>query len=581
MKNKQNQKQNIHLWQFLRGDKMLLLFLAISGIVFNVGLVFIPIFEGWLIQCFFDILSGVKVFKNMLVLVGFYSLVMIAVQISRYLKRKFVRKIANNMVVRMRDRLYLGILSNPNVGDEGVGELVTRASLDVEIVAEGTRKTLTEFFDTGVLLISFYVTMFIYDWKISLISLLFSPLACIIAELLKKVIYKQTTQYKLASERLSNVVFDRITNESLYRVYGRDEGLNKEYEKVVSDYEKKAIFASVWENTLQPIYNVIAMIGIIFIIYLGGRNVLGVGFSLWNIAVFTTYISCYTKVADKMSKVAKLFNSVQKAGVSWKRLKENLSEKEIVFDEYKSSEIINKPVYMSINECFFGYNENEGVIKGASFSAQSGQIVGVTGIVASGKSTLGKMFLGEKNYSGSITINGVELRDMTERERFLHISYLGHNTELFSDSIKENVLLGSDNDLSKLLEIVNLKEEVDQMENGVDTQVGSFGLRLSGGQKSRVALARTLCHAKNILILDDPFSAVDKPTEKLILENLKKYYGDRLIIIISHRLTSFPTFDKVLWIENGKVISSNHQSLMENNLEYKKLYEIQVGEQND
>ena len=115
------------------------------------------------------------------------------------------------------------------------------------------------------------------------------------------------------------------------------------------------------------------------------------------------------------------------------------------------------------------------------------------------------------------------------------------------------------------------------MENGVDTQVGSFGLRLSGGQKSRVALARTLCHAKNILILDDPFSAVDKPTEKLILENLKKYYGDRLIIIISHRLTSFPTFDKVLWIENGKVVNhTNTVRILDENRE-----EVEVTQEFD
>ncbi len=581
MKKKPNKQFNINIWYFLREDKKLLFLLSVTGIVFNVGLVFIPIFEGWLVQCFLDIVSGTKVFKNMVILVAFYLFVMLIVQINRYLKRKYVRNIANNMVVKMRDKLYLGILSNKNLHDEGVGELVTRASMDVEIVAEGTRKVLTEFFDTGILLISFYVTMFIYDPIISLISLLFAPIACVIAELLKKIIYKEVSSYKISGERLSNVIFDRVTNETLYRVYGRDRELNADYELVCKDYETKAIRASLWENTLQPIYNVIAMIGVIFIIYLGGRNVLGVGFRLWDIAMFTTFISCYAKVSDKMSKVARLFNGVQKAGVSWQRLKENLNIGEIVFDEYTKEEISVKPVYMSINNAFFSYNGRENVIENASFTMESGQIIGITGVVASGKSSLGKMFLCEKEYNGSITLNGVELKDMSEKERFSYISYLGHDSELFSDSIKENILLGNNDELSKYLDIVELSEEVELMENKEDTLVGSFGLRLSGGQKDRVALARTLAHSKSVLILDDPFSAVDKATENIILNRLRKDYGDRLIIIISHRLTSFPKFDKVLWIENRKVVSSRHEELMESSDVYKKLYNLQVGEEND
>ena len=566
---------NIKLWYFLKPDKGLLFLLALTGTIFNIGLVLIPVFEGWLVQCLFDIFGKNKVFLDMLRLVLYYLLAMIVVQITRYLKRMYVRKIANNMVVRMRDSLYVGILKK-SLSRSDVGQLVTRASMDVEIVAEGTRKTLTEIFDTGVLLISFAITMFIYDWIIALIALFFTPIACFIAEILKKVVYKHVSLYKLSQETLSNATYDRITNASLYRVYGSDKIKNAEYQKNVKDYEKKSVLSNVWENTLQPIYNVIAMIGVIFIIYLGGRNFLGIGFRAWDIAIFTTFISCYTKVADKSSKVARLFNSVQKSQVSWKRLKNLLILGDGEFLQ-KELEFNKKPVYLTVNGVNCSYQYGKTILDDVSFTASSGQIIGVTGAVASGKSTLGKLLLGELEYNGSITLFDKELKDLTDVEKATYISYLGHNPELFSDTILENVAMGKDVDLAHYLEIVKISQEVSEMTGGVNTKIGSDGNRLSGGQKARVALARTLCHAKNIIILDDPFSAVDKNTEAQILSDIKKEFSDRLIILISHRITAFSSLDKVLWIDEGKVRVGSHDELYQSVEDYRALYDIQRG----
>lgn len=568
-------QQNIKLWCFLKPDKGLLFLLALTGTIFNIGLVLIPVFEGWLVQCLFDIFGKNKVFLDMLRLVLYYLLAMIVVQITRYLKRMYVRKIANNMVVRMRDSLYVGILKK-SLSRSDVGQLVTRASMDVEIVAEGTRKTLTEIFDTGVLLISFAITMFIYDWIIALIALFFTPIACFIAEILKKVVYKHVSEYKLSQEALSNATYDRITNASLYRVYGSDRIKNAEYQKNVKDYEKKSVLSNVWENTLQPIYNVIAMIGVIFIIYLGGRNFLGIGFRAWDIAIFTTFISCYTKVADKSSKVARLFNSVQKSQVSWKRLKNLLILGDGEFLQ-KELEFNKKPVYLTVNGVNCSYQYGKTILDDVSFTASSGQIIGVTGAVASGKSTLGKLLLGELEYNGSITLFDKELKDLTDVEKATYISYLGHNPELFSDTILENVAMGKDVDLAHYLEIVKISQEVSEMTGGVNTKIGSDGNRLSGGQKARVALARTLCHAKNIIILDDPFSAVDKNTEAQILSDIKKEFSDRLIILISHRITAFSSLDKVLWIDEGKVTVGSHDELYQSVEDYRALYDIQRG----
>lgn len=160
--------------------------------------------------------------------------------------------------------------------------------------------------------------------------------------------------------------------------------------------------------------------------------------------------------------------------------------------------------------------------------------------------------------------------------------YLGHNPELFDDSIKNNILLGEDKrDAKPYLKAVCLEKEVEAMEQGEDTIVGNSGVRLSGGQAQRLALARTLCHARPLLILDDPFSALDRDTERLVFENLKRLAADRIVFLLSHRLYLFPELDQVIWMENGHGHTSTHEELMKTEPEYAKLYLEQEGKEDE
>ena len=156
------------------------------------------------------------------------------------------------------------------------------------------------------------------------------------------------------------------------------------------------------------------------------------------------------------------------------------------------------------------------------------------------------------------------------------VGYLGHEPDLLSDTIKNNVLLGDKEDLWKYLKAVCLEEEVRHMPQGENTVTGETGLRLSGGQQKRLALARTLAHPRPILILDDPFSALDKTTELEVFKNLRKIVPDSIIFLISHRLYLFPETDGVIWMDNGKALFSSHQKLLEENKAYRELYQLQA-----
>ena len=156
------------------------------------------------------------------------------------------------------------------------------------------------------------------------------------------------------------------------------------------------------------------------------------------------------------------------------------------------------------------------------------------------------------------------------------VGYLGHDPELFNDSIRNNVLLGIDADPEKYLKAVCFDGEVADMEDGMNTVVGNGGVRLSGGQAQRLALARTLCHKRPILVLDDPFSALDRKTEEEVFAHLRKLASDSIVILLSHRLYLFPEMDQVLWMEDGKVTAGTHAQILAKFPEYARLYEAQA-----
>lgn len=363
----------------------------------------------------------------------------------------------------------------------------------------------------------------------------------------------------------------------LYRATGMEEKNRAKYNEELEDLQNKAIKANILENSMQPVYNVIAMLGIIMVIYLGGTKVIN---GTWTIGVFSTYIAMFTAMAVKASKAAKLFNSVQKSQVSWKRIKPYLAEYKT---KDNSSNTYNGDTTLSVKSLSFSYEEGkENILEDISFEANKGEIIGITGSIASGKSTLGLSLLGLYPYLGSIEIDGKELKDYSEYERSQIISYLSHRPQLLSDTIYNNITLGSMKDITSVLEDVCFDTDLGAMPNGQDTLVGNSGIKLSGGQQARIALARALLNKNKIIILDDPFSAVDMKTEEKVIENLRNNYRDSLIILISHRLAIFNRINKIILLKSDKTADcGTHEELMKKSELYATIYNLQCTEGGD
>ena len=559
---------------YFRLEWLPLTLITLSGLAYNVGLLAGPWFEGRLAQCLADILSGRETAAAMTALAAGYILVTLLVQAARFIKRFYVRRFANNINRRMKGVLYANLVrqSRGALEKQGAGELMTKAISDVDDCAEGIRKFTTEVFDTGVALAGYIVMLFAYDWHLALLCMIFPPISYICAEKMKKPVQRAGAAYKKAAAALSAATLDRAKNAVTYRIYGCEDAQEARYEAALDSYEQAAVRANVWQAALPPLYLAASNLSVLFILWFGAKNVLGTGWRAWDIAAFTTFLSCFMKTAVKSSKAAKLFNAVQRAEVSWKRIKPMMKTP-------RALEPLAVPAAqrVEISGLSFCYDGGAPIFEGVSFSAQPGDIIGVTGPVACGKSTLGRVFLCERPYGGSVRIGGRELAELSPREAASTVGYLGHDPELWNDTVEENVLCGEAGDAMRFLALTALDGEVRAMEQGLQTVVGSGGVRLSGGQAQRLALARTLAHPRPVLVLDDPFSALDRQTEDKVFANLRAYAKDKVVILISHRLYHFPEMKQIVFMENGKATVGTHETLCASVSAYRALYESQTG----
>lgn len=560
----------INYW---KKEKFVVACIILFGLTFNSSIILGPIYQGKLI----DSIAYGKDMSSVIMLSVTYIALIGTIQLLRYFKRFYIRRFANSTSSTMRLMIYNNIMhkSASELKKENTGNLMTRAISDVDLCVEGMRKFTTEVFDTGVLMASYLISMLVYDVKITVVAIIFIPIAMVLAEKLKIIIYKYTKDYRKKSSEVADITYDVIENSMLYRVTGMEAKNRARYKDELEDLQNKAIKANILENSMQPIYHVIAMLGIVIVIYMGGTKVIDGG---WTVGVFSTYVAMFTAMAVKASKAAKLFNSVQKSQVSWKRIKPYLEEYKIKDD---SSNINKKATRISVVNLSFSYEEGkENIIEGISFEGKRGEIIGITGSIATGKSTLGLSLIGFYPYIGSIKIDGKELRDYSEYERSQMISYLGHNAQLLSDTIHNNITLGSKKPINSVLKDVCFDTDLMAMPNGQDTLVGNSGIKLSGGQQARIALARALLNKNKIIILDDPFSAVDMKTEEKIIENLKNNYKDSLIILISHRLAIFNRINKIILLKSDKIADcGTHDELMKKSELYATIFNLQCTEE--
>ncbi len=554
----------------------LCLAIAFTGLLYNAGMLVSPYFEGRLV----DAIEGGSSYSDVVILLGIFILSMALVLTARALKRYTVRRFANNTSTSMRRILENNLLRRP-LGDHDVGTALSKLIGDVDLVVEGMRKLTTELFDTVLMFIFYIAYLLLFDWAMTLYALIPVFLAVLLSFLMRHAIYKANAEARKCAGKLSQFTYDAFDNAMTYRLYGRDEDHEKEYDALLKEYEKKNVRAAILTDTMVPLANLVALLGLIPIFLIAPSKIVlssplsasipNVLLPNWTLGALTSYLTTFVLMASKASKTAKLFGSIEKGLASWKRIKpliqpyEPYPEAVVVAQD---SELILKDFSLSL--------DGKKLIGPLNLRAKKGEIIGLTGQVASGKSAFLKALMGVLPYEGSAILFGKELRDYTPEERAGTILLMPHQNELFTSTIEENIAYEGKESVLPYLEDVSFTEDLKAMPLLEKTMVGNEGLKLSGGQQERLALARSLYHAKSLLLLDDPFASVDPKTEGAILSSLRERTKDSLVILVSHRLGAFKDLDQVVVFRPEKSPEvGSEKELLKSSVTYQSLYALQ------
>ncbi|HBN85824.1 MAG TPA: hypothetical protein DDZ89_18505 [Clostridiales bacterium] len=543
---------------------------SLSGILYNTVIVLGPIFLGKLI----DAAAG-----NTAELVWMSALYYVGItaffQLARFIKRWFMRDQFNRVACDLRQTLTERVLgrSIPDLSHETAGDLMSRTVGDITLVVDTVMSTLNEGWDTWLLMLSYFVVLMFMDWKVTLIASIMIPITVILAQSMRHLLYRYSLAVRQTASRANTGLQRYLDGVYVLRLFGREKSEAKKINNAFKDQASYSIKEIVLQQAALPVYALIAGLGIVAAIGLLGQRV---ATSDLSIGSFNAYIIMFVAFSGRTKVAARVFNRWHGARAAWVRVKEKMTYQAI--SENQSTVSHTTCTNLSVSNLTFGYKETP-IIHNISFEAVKGQIIGITGPVGCGKTSLAKALTGLYPYEGHIHLDRRELRELSPESRRRLIAYTGHEQFLFSMSIKDNLLLGETEDTVKLqnaLDTAALSGDLSRFDNGLKTTVGEKGVRVSGGQRQRIALARAIYANSDILLLDDPFSAVDIATEQEIISHLRKTWHDKIILLFTHRLTAFPYVDRVLVMENGRFTEQgNHMELMEMHGLYQKIYAAQ------
>ncbi len=524
---------------------------TISGLIYNVLMVFVPILQGKLIDYYVTSNDS----KYILYFAISFLVFVIFIQFNRYLKRFFVRDFANRMSLTMREVSFKNLLYQDISLNESLskGDIMNRNLSDIKDTAEGVRKALTEAFDTLILFLGYTIYLLIMDYKTTLISYVFIILAIIISRLLKNLIYKSVSKYKKVYSSNKDLTLNLINNEVYYRGFGCSKRYFNKYVESQNNLEKASIKSMMLKDSLEPIYLAISLIGLIFVIYNGSNNVIN---NIWLIGTFSSYLTTYLLVSRKASKLGKLFNALASFKVSWARIKPYLNN----VDTSKSIIIDNKDYKLEVNHLSFGFDDSF-KIKDISFTLNNGSSMGICGLIRTGKSTLLASLSGLYDYEGSIKLCNLELKDIKDYNIDHFISYIPQNNEIFESSINYNISFDDSNN-SNYIKDTLLDEDINKFNNKEEEIITHNNTNLSGGQIKRLLISRALSSSSNLILLDDPFNATNISMSEEILNNILNESRNSILIIVNNKKEILSKLDYILFLKDDTYVLSTYEELL-------------------
>jgi len=517
----------------------------------------------------------------------FFGLLVIALYLLRGLFLFFMRQtiilMSRHIEFDMKNDIYqhyqelsLGFYRRNNTGD-----LMNRATEDVNRVRMYVGPAIMYTINTFVLSVLIIWSMFDVNSKLAIYCLLPLPFLVVIIYYVNTLIFKKSGKIQERLSDLSSFVQERFSGIRIIKSYVREDYTRNMFEIQSNDYKKDSMSLVKVSALFYPTMLLLIGLSTILTIYIGGIQVMNGSITAGNIAEFIIYINQLTFPVTMLGWVTSL---IQRAAASQKRINEFLDIPSDI-QSNETAEIELKGNIRFDNVSFTYPDTGIEALKNVSFEVNAGEFVAIIGKTGSGKSTLANLMMRMYDVeNGAINIDKKNIKTLNLKDYRGQVGFVPQEVFLFSDTIKNNIAFGldavTDEEVHTAAKNASVYTNIIDFEEKFETMLGERGITLSGGQKQRVSIARALIKSPKILIFDDCLSAVDTKTEEEILQNLGKIMAGKTSILIAHRISTIKNADKILVLDNGKIIEQGtHNELLSLNGSYKELYNNQLLEE--
>ena len=516
------------------------------------------------------------IIKMTIVLVVLALFGIIVALIAQY----FAAKASVGLGTKIRENLFKHIQTYSFKELDQVGEstIINRIMNDTLQVQNGVNLFLKLILRSPAIVFGSLIMAFLIDVKTGIIFAIVIPIIALIVFGITKICVPKYTKIQKSKDELLNITQETLTGARVIRAFGIEDKQNEQFEKENNEYTKLAQNASKVSSMMNSLNYVMINFGIVAIIAVGGKQVDTGILTQGQVVALYNYMA---QILIELIKLTNLLLIIPKTIASAGRINEMFEVENSV--KSGSQKLEGDKIDLKFEDVCLNYTkEGNEALSNINFEIQTGQTLGIVGGTGSGKTSIINLI--PRFYdatSGKIKINGKDIKEFDVEDLRKNIGIVMQNKVLFSGTIKDNIEFGNreldERELAKALNIAQASEIIKNKENGLEEKVEENGRNFSGGQKQRLTIARAIAREPKILILDDSMSALDLLTDKKLRDELEKIKKDKILIIVSQRISTIKDLDKIIVVDNGKIVGQDrHEELLKTSEVYKEINDSQM-----
>ena len=498
-----------------------------------------------------------------------------------YMQRYLLTIISQRAGFDMRDDMYNSLLeqSFSFYDQQRTGQLMARATGDINMLGRFFNMAFRMAISNTLILITVLYSMASLSWELTFIALITLPFLLYTTSTFGKKVRPMWQEVREQNGVLTSVLQENLSGLRVVRGFSREEYEVEKFGAEVQKFFDINIKMARFRAFFMPLASLISSVGIVIIIWVGGRQVIAGTLTLGTVLAFYFYMARLMGPVRMLGFMTSMFVRAQAAA---DRVFEIVDAEIDVHDKEDAVELMSVNGHLVFDDVWFSYDDKNMVLKDIDLDVKPGQTVAILGATGSGKSSIINLIPRFYDVSkGNIKLDDLDIRDVTIKNLRSHIGIVRQDPYIFSTTLRENIAYGVESattrDIEGAARQAKIHEFIKSLPEGYDTKVGERGVTLSGGQKQRVAIARALLKNPKILILDDSTSSVDTQTEYEIQHALDQLLENRTTFIITQRLSSIKKADYIIVLEDGEIAEEgSHDHLLELEGIYRKLYDTQI-----